>query len=229
MQNLVDISFQLSIIGGLISVLCGAYLVNLWRKQETRIITDIPLMFGGTFMAIGLNFIVMGAMNIGLIPDTMEFFRLRTLFLISGSVIPLFVAILHIWFARFRKYFPHAVVTLSGYWTIASLFGPTEQVIMLLLIPPMICTIIAVTITFGITWKTGRLKEVRSDLLVVAAILLMISQIGKLFLGTMGLEYVADLISAVGIIIGSLGLSNPWYRRRTKTKVAEAHTPTQLA
>ena len=58
-QTVVDISFVLSVIGGIISVIGGAFLVNLWRKQENRIITDIPLMFGGTFMAIGFNFIAM--------------------------------------------------------------------------------------------------------------------------------------------------------------------------
>ena len=213
MQYILDPTFLFSIFAGLVSVIGGIYLHILWRKQRARLLTDLPLLFGATFAALGLNFIIMGLMNIGIIPDTLEVLRLRTLFVISAAVIPLVITLIHIWLSRFRKYFRHIVIAFATYWAIVSIFSPTEQILMLLLVPAMILPIIAIAVTFTITWKTGRLKEVKSELLVLSSILIGLSQVGKLVLVSIGLEFIADIMSALGTILGTIGLANPWYRR----------------
>ncbi len=216
MQIVLETSHLASIFAGIIAIVSASYLLNIWRKQDQRLLTDLPLFFGTSFTIIGMNMVMMGFMNMGIIPDIMPIFRLRTLFLISGSVLPLFVAILHIWFHRFRKYFKHAIGTLSAYWAIASLFGPTTEVIMILLVPVMIAIIFAVVVTFIITWRTGRLKEVRSDFIVVSGVLISMGQIGKIVLSAAGLAYIADILTAFGIIVGAIGLANPWFRAKKK-------------
>ncbi|MHA1929459.1 MAG: hypothetical protein ACTSV2_12865 [Candidatus Thorarchaeota archaeon] len=213
MQYILDATFLFSIFAGLISVIGGFYLYILWRKQRVRLVTDLPLLFGATFAALGLNFIIMGLMNIGIIPDTLEVLRLRTLFVISAAVIPLVITLIHIWLSRFKKYYTHMIIAFATYWTITTIFSPTEQILMLLLVPAMILPIIAIAVTFTITWKTGRLKEVKSEMLVVSAILIGLSQVGKLVLVSIGLEFIADILSALGTIMGTVGLANPWYRR----------------
>ncbi len=213
-----DYSYLISILAGIASALSGMYLLYLWRKQEVRILTDLPLLFGSAFVGLGLNLMFMGAMNGSIIPDTMEVFRFRTLFFISASVVPLFFAVMHIWLSRFNKYFKHILATIISYWAIVSVFVPSRELIMLLLIPLMLVFIAGIAVTFSITWKTGRLKEVRSDFLVISSIVMIISQIVKLALNGTGMGFLADLLSATGTFIGALGLANPWYRRHTPSR-----------
>ncbi len=216
MQLVVEPSYLASIIAGAIASVSGIYLLNLWRTQEKRLPTDLPLFFGISFTIIGINVIMMAFMNIGVIPDTMPVFRFRTLFLVSGSVLPLFVAIFHIWFPRYKRYFKRVFALIVAYWALSALLGSTEEIIMLLLVPPMIFVIFAVVVTFIITWKTGRLREVRSELIVFSGILISIGQVGKITLAAVGMVFVADILTAVGIILGAIGLANPWYRRKGK-------------
>jgi hypothetical protein len=68
-------------------------------------------------------------------------------------------------------------------------------------------------VMFTITWKTGRLKEVRSDLMVFATILSIISQGGKVAMMAMGIGFVADIITAISVITYTVAMVNPWYKR----------------
>jgi len=215
LQIFSDVTFLISIFAGLSSALSGLYLLHLWRKQSTRIMTDLPLLFGAAFVGLGFNLIVMGAMNGSIIPDTFEIFRFRTLVFISASVVPLFFAVMHIWLSRYNRYFSRVLLAIVLYWSAVSLLGPSREIIMILLIPLMLVFIAGIAVTFSITWKTGRLKEVRSDFLVISSITMILSQIVKLALNGTGLEYLADLLSASGTFIAAVGLANPWYRRST--------------
>jgi uncharacterized membrane protein len=105
------------------------------------------------------------------------------------------------------------MIGLIAYWVIVSLFGPTEEVVMSLLIPLLLIFTVGMMITFGITWKTGRLKEVRSDLMILTMLIGFVSQIIRVPMTSAGLEFIPISIAAISAVIGGLALANPWYHQ----------------
>jgi hypothetical protein len=102
------------------------------------------------------------------------------------------------------------------YWVAAAAFAPDEGMIMLLVIPGMLVFNLSLVATFAITWKTGRLKEVRSDLLVFGLSLAIVSQGLRVTLLNAGLSVVGDVINLLMLFIISLALVNPWYKKEPK-------------
>jgi hypothetical protein len=152
-------------IGVMLSILAALFLLRFWFRQEGRISTDLPLMFGITLLATAMNLSIqyMTAMNV--LPDILEVLRIRAL-LIGAAVIPMEVIMLVIWLQRLSRYHPHILLSTVSYWIVVSLFAPTEALVLGLLIPLLFVFTIAMMATFFVTWKTKRLTEVRSDLLL---------------------------------------------------------------
>lgn len=67
-----------------------------------------------------------------------------------------------------------------------------------------------IIITFAVTYKTGRLKEVRSGFIVIAMSLAFVSQLSKVSLMAMGLSFIADIITITTVLLLVLGVANPW-------------------
>jgi hypothetical protein len=76
-------------------------------------------------------------------------------------------------------------------------------------------------VTFAITWKTGRLKEVRSDLMIVSLLIGFISQVIKVPFQTAGLDWIPVSIAAMSGVIAAVALSNPWFYRRNGKIIVE--------
>jgi hypothetical protein len=102
------------------------------------------------------------------------------------------------------------------YWVVVAAFGPDEATIMSLVIPVLLVFNLAMIVTFAITWKTGRLKEVRSDLLVFGLSLAFVSQGLRVTLLNAGLSVVGDVFNLLMLFIISLALVNPWYKKTPK-------------
>ncbi|MFW9794583.1 MAG: hypothetical protein ACFFEE_09795 [Candidatus Thorarchaeota archaeon] len=212
---------DLVIISGLASILIsgtiGVYLFRLWRRQDTRLMTDLPLVFAITTFCQALQIFILTLSNIGLIPQTMELFRIRSL-IIGGSVVPILGAILQIWAPRIQKYHNRIVLAVSAYWGVMALFGVTESFIMITTIPIILIFGVVMAMTFAITWKTGRLKEVRSDLMMVSIICGMASQSLRVPLLGTGFFYLPDILLMLSMLFTALAFANPWYRRELRVK-----------
>ncbi len=210
MQMVFEMTYIWSILAMAISAIVAVYLFILWYRQENRLLTDLPLLFSITFFAMTFNMLLQILPTMNIMPMTMELFRLRTL-VICGSAFPLIAALLHIWLPRYEQYHRKFMIVLAAYWVAVALFGPTQAAIMTLLIPVLLIPILGMTATFAITWKTDRLKEVRSDLMAVALILVLISQLTKIPLLSTSLAFIPDLLTSFGSIIAAVGLANPWF------------------
>ena len=217
----LEITFWSGIIAGIIAIIGGLYLVNLWKKQKTRMLTDLPLVFGVSFVLQGLNFFILSSMNAGFLPDTLELFKIRT-FVIAGSMFPFVAVVLDIWFSRYQRYFKYIMTIAIGYWVAVTLLGQSVTTIMILVMPILLFVLCGLMITFAITWKTGRLKEVRSDLIFVGLTFVFISQMTKVSLMAIGLSFIADTLTVIGAILAILALTNPW-----KEKAKDSTLPVQ--
>ena len=215
MQYLFDVHLVMSFFAGVSSVFISFYLLYRWTKYENRLLTDLPLMIGITTLLMSVNLIVVNAISAGYIPDTLEVFKWRSV-LIGGIVLPLFQLLLHIWMPKRRKYHPHLVVLLGIYWVVVSIFGPSREVIMILNIPFLLIFLIGMSITFMITWKTKRLKEIRSEFAVFGAVFIFISQVSKVWLMSFGLAYISDLFTAIGILCLAIAAANPRVKQEQK-------------
>ncbi|TFG08607.1 hypothetical protein EU538_06830 [Candidatus Thorarchaeota archaeon] len=212
MQTLLDIATTAAVGAGILSILVSMYLLGTWHRQENRIWTDLPLLFGIAFLVLGFNVVFIALQGAGILPDTMELFRIRSV-IVAGTVIPLLIAVLHIWLPRFKHRFSHIVAVVSVYWILVSFLGPSRELIMMMNIPLMLVFVTAVLATFIVTWKTNRLQEIRSDLMVLSSILLLISQVSKIVLIGLGLGFVSDGITTLGVISAAIGITNPWFDR----------------
>ena len=221
MQTGIELALVANLAGSLVSGLVAIYLLNLWNKQEQRLYTDLPLIFSITFIAMALNAMMQYLTIGGLLPDTMEVFRLRSI-IISGSALPLLVALLSIWLPRIEKYHTRIMIVSATYWLLVSFLGTSQSLIMSLLIPLLLVFSLGMLVTFGITWKTGRLKEVRSDLMVLSLAIGFISQALKLPLQSAGLDWLVVSIAAVTAVIAAIALANPWYHRSLAGSIATA-------
>jgi hypothetical protein len=137
---------------------------------------------------------------------------------ISGSALPLLAALLAIWLPRFQHRHAQIMLLSIAYWFTISLIGPTEVFIMALLIPLLLAFSFGMIVTFAITWKTGRLQEVRSDLMVVSIGLGFVSQAIKIPMQAAGFDWVILSIAALTAVLAGIALYNPWFRRQQAPK-----------
>lgn len=210
----------------LLSGTIGVYLLRLWWSQPTRLMTDLPLVFAITTMAQAIQIFIGQAPNYGLIQASMELFRLRAI-IICFSIVPIFGALLQIWTPRIQKYHNRLVLLVSAIWVATVLLGPTEEFIMIMVIPWILVFGVLMLITFMITWKTGRLKEVRSDLMIVSIIFGMASQALRVPLLGSAMFYVPDVFFMLSMLFIAIAFGNPWYRRENGRREPSA-TQTEI-
>ncbi len=187
----------------------SAYLLRTWYLQENRLNTDLPLIFGVMFMGL---IAVMGLQLLfrtGLVLETIEIFRIRAL-MVGVITLPMLVALLNIWLKRHEKHHTRIVVAVFSYWMVATFLGTSSGMIIGLVSPVMLLLGIAMMVTFAITWKTGRLQEIRSGVLVIGLGVTLSSQVMRVPFDSMGLGVLVDMVLAIGMIIITLALTNPW-------------------
>lgn len=205
----------------LISAVISVYLGRQWYRQEARLITDLPLVFAISFVSQTLNMMILTLPNVGLLEPSMELFRLRSV-VISGATVPILGALLQIWAPSIQKYHNRLVYLLLLYWVSVALFGTTEQFVMIMTIPVILILGLMMMATFAITWKTGRLKEVRSDLMIISVLFGMMSQVLRVPFISTPFFYIPDVLLTVSMVGTALALTNPWYHREAKTQMAES-------
>jgi hypothetical protein len=169
MQTGNELVLVSSIATILLSAVISMYLGRQWYRQEVRLITDLPLVFAISFVSQALNMIILTLPQLGLLAASMELFRLRSV-IISGATVPVLGALLQIWAPSIQRYHNRLVYLLLTYWVSIALFGITEEFVMIMTIPVILGLGIMMMVTFVITWRTGRLKEVRSDFMIVSVL-----------------------------------------------------------
>ena len=226
MQVTLDTTIMPSIVAAVVSILLSMYLYFLWHRQENRLYSDLPLAFSIVFTAHALNQMLLSLTMLGLIPTSLEFFRVRAL-IVGGIALPMMVVLLNIWLHRFQRHHLRVMGLLTAYWVAIALFGPTQDIIVMLHLPLIITFMGGIVLTFIITWKTGRLKEVRSDLMVISSLLSLVGQVSLMPLSTAGRGFVSGAITVVATLLSTLALSNPWYQREQasipKASIAAEH------
>jgi len=200
-----------------ISAIVGIYLLRLWLRQSNRLITDLPLVFSITAISQACQTLVAALQNIGIIEPSLTFFRLRSI-IISASIIPVFGAILQIWAPRIQKYHNKILMSLIAYWSVIALFGISEPFIMTFTIPLILVVGLMMMITFIITWKTGRLKEIRSEVMVIALPIIMASQILRVPLLGTSLFYIPGILLVVSLIITVFAFKSPLKKNKSRKR-----------
>jgi len=221
MQIGTDLVLLSSMATVVIAVSLSTYLGRKWLSQKVRLLTDLPLVFAIAFVGQAFNIAIVTLQHIGILPATMIFFRIRTIG-IGGSIIPIFGAILQIWAPSIQRYHNRLVYLLSLYWLGIDFFVPIETLIMSLLIPVLVILGLMMMFTFIITWRTGRLKEVRSELMVLSVLFGMASQVLRVPLLTTSLFYLPDVLLAISMVLTAIAFGNPWYNREKKVKPEES-------
>ena len=221
MQIGTDLVLLSSMATVVIAVSLSGYLGRKWLSQENRLMTDLPLVFAIAFVGQAFNIAIVTLQHIGILPATMIFFRIRTIG-IGGSIIPIFGAILQIWAPSIQKYHNRMVYLLTLYWLGIDFLVASETLIMSLLIPVLVVIGLIMMATFIITWRTGRLKEVRSELMVLSVLFGLSSQVLRVPLLTTNLFYMPDVLLMISMILTAVAFGNPWYNRGMKTKLEEA-------
>jgi hypothetical protein len=211
MQVFTDLSLFTGIAASVLAAALAAYLIVLWFRQKNRLLTDLPLMFGIVFIAHAMNQSIVLLSESGILEMTLEVFKIRAL-IVGGIALPLVGVLLHIWMPRIRRHHMRILGLVTLYWIIVVFFGFTQNMIMLLHLPVIIIFMGGMVLTFAITWKTGRLKEVRSDLMVFSAVLSLVGQMTLVTLLSMGLAAVWSILTLVATLCATLALVNPWYR-----------------
>ncbi len=209
-------SFGINLAATIFSIAVSLFLFAHWYRQTNRLYVDLPLMFSITFIAEAINLFMLSLIDVGLIEETLPVFKIRA-FIILWSALPLLGASMNIWSHRSQRTQLKVLFALAVYWVIVIILGPTRDIIILLHVPILLSLMVLLLATFAITWKTGRLKEVRSDLMLVSILIVMATQVSRVSLMKMGLDYVAAILNAIAIIVAALALINPW------------HTPVDLA
>jgi hypothetical protein len=214
MQSAIDFLVLSNLVTILVSASVGIFLLRVWLRQSSRLLTDLPLVFAITTISQALQTIVLLLPNMGLIEPSMELFRLRSV-IIGGSIIPLVGALLQIWAPRIQKYHNKILTAATAYWVLIALFGPTESIIMTLTIPLIVVAGMMMMVTFIITWRTGRLTEIRSEIMILAIPFAMTGQILRVPLLTTSLFYIPDVLLALSLAITAFAFTNPWNRKTT--------------
>ena len=83
---------------------------------------------------------------------------------------------------------------------------------MIMTIPLILVSGIVIISRFVVTWKTGRLKEIRSDLLIISTVFSMASQVFRMQLISTSLFFVPDLLFMISFVLIGAGIINPWYK-----------------
>ena len=221
MQIGTDLVLLSSMATVVIAVFLGGYLGRKWLSQSARLITDLPLVFAIAFIGQAFNIAILTLQHSGLLPTTMIFFRIRTIG-IGGSIIPIFGAILQIWAPSIQRYHNRMVYLLTLYWLGIDFLVASETLIMSLLIPVLVIIGLIMMATFIITWRTGRLKEVRSELMVLSVLFGLSSQVLRVPLLATSLFYVPDVLLMISMILTAVAFGNPWYNRGMKARPEEA-------
>ncbi len=209
-----------------ISAIVGTYLLRLWLKQSNRLLTDLPLVFAITSISQACQTLVVALQTIGVIEYSMPFFRLRSI-IIGGSMIPIFGALLQIWAPRIQKYHNKILMGVTTYWVLIALFGFSESIIMTLTIPLILIVGIVMMVTFVITWKTGRLKEIRSEVLIFGILFAMTSQILRVPLLSTSLFYIPDVLLAISLVIMPFAFRTRLSKKET-TKSNDIESPQEI-
>lgn len=219
MQTGTELVLVSSMATILLSAVISMYLGRQWYRQEVRLITDLPLVFAISFVSQTLNMIILTLPQLGFLAASMELFRLRSI-VISGATVPVLGALLQIWAPSIQKYHNRLVYLLLIYWFSVVFLGSTEEFVMIMTIPVILILGIMMMVTFLITWRTGRLKEVRSDLMIISVLFGMASQIIRVPFISTPLFYVPDVLLTISMVVGALALTNPWYHRERKAREA---------
>jgi hypothetical protein len=140
------------------------------------------------------------------------------LWIICVSIVPILGALLQIWAPKYQKYHNRAVLAVFAIWIATTLLGPNEEFIMVMVIPWILVFGVLMLATFAITWKTGRLKEVRSDLMIVSIIFGMASQSLRVPLLGSAFFYVPDVFFMLSMLFIAIAFGNPWFRRELNGK-----------
>jgi membrane protease YdiL (CAAX protease family) len=221
----MDITVAMGFLVASMTAMLAIYLFRSWLRQDARLYTDLPLMFGVISFAQAINMLLQNLPRGGWVEPTLELFKIRA-FVIAGTAVPLLGVVLHIWLHKYQKYHIRAMILTATYWLVTTILAPSEMVIMILHIPILLTLMLAMLVTFVITWRTGRLNEVRSDVLVLALVIGVIGQGIKAPLTAMGLEIVPDILSMVMMTLATIGLSNPWFKM---SKSRDERPPSKMA
>ncbi len=195
----------------------GVYLFRLWRAQPTRLMTDLPLVFAISTIAQAVQIFIGTLPNVGLVAPSIELFRVRAT-IICFSIVPIFGALLQIWVPRIQKYHNRLVLLVSAILVATSLFGPSEEFIMVMVIPWILVFGLLMLITFVITWKTGRLREVRSEIMIVSIMFGLVSQALRVPLLGSTFFYIPDVFLMLSMVFIAIAFANPWYKREQGEK-----------
>ncbi|TFF91883.1 hypothetical protein EU545_02645 [Candidatus Thorarchaeota archaeon] len=212
MQIVIEMTTLANIATALFSAVLSIYLFSLWRRQENPLLTDLPLMFGITFLTQAVNNLILVLPALEILEASLDLFRFRSIVII-GTAFPMLVVLVTIWLPRFKKHHSKIIGLLAVYWVLVALLAPSDQIIMMLHLPVIATLTIGMIITFSITWRTGRLKEVRSELIVLSFLFGLVGQAAKVPLMNMGLDVLGHIINAAVTVLATLALANPWYRR----------------
>ncbi len=193
----------------LIAFIGSIFLYRIWAHQESRLPTDLPFLFSLSFFGTAVNMVIYVLPSLFLIDSTLTLFKIRSL-AVGLATIPLIGMVLNIWLPHLSRWHVRTMVAIMIYWVLVLLLVQSEPLIILLTSPIILVFAIALTVTFAITWKTGRLREVRSDLIVLALTVAVISQALKVPLLVAGLEYIGFMMTTAMIFLVTLGLLNPW-------------------
>ncbi len=219
-----NIGTEFIILSGIMTIILSLalsiFLGWKWYKQKVRLMTDLPLVFAITGIFQVLNMTILTLSHIGVLEPTMELFRVRSM-VIGGAIVPILGTILQIWTPSYQKYHKRFVFFVTLYWFSIALLGTSEAIIMILTIPILLIISIVMMLTFIVTWKTGRLKEIRSELMIVSVLFMVASQILRVPFMSTPLFYVPDLLLGVSMILIALGIANPWYSRANKVRQEE--------
>lgn len=211
MQVIADLTLYSGIAGSCLATILATYLISMWFRQKNRLLTDLPLMFGIVFLSHAANQFIVLLSESGYLEMTLEVFKVRAL-IVGGIALPLVGVLLHIWLPRIRRHHMRLLGLVTLYWIVVIILGFSQNLIMLLHLPVIVIFMGGMVLTFAITWKTGRLKEVRSDLMVFSAILSLVGQMGLVTLLSMGLAVVWSILMVVATLCATLALVNPWYK-----------------
>ncbi|RLI58303.1 MAG: hypothetical protein DRP09_00780 [Candidatus Thorarchaeota archaeon] len=220
MQTITDITITVNLTTAVLSAILSAYVIRLWYRQEHRLTTDLPLMFGITFMGQAVNNVLLALPLMGLVDDSIIFFQIRALWIVT-TIFPLLGVVINIWLPRYERYHHRILGALAAYWVAVVLLNSSETMIIRLHMPVIIALTIAMIVTFSITWKTGRLQEIRSDLLVLTFAL---GTVGQGIKALFGLDSVVQIVTAIGTILITVALVNPWYHRRLRSELHDTQS-----
>jgi len=209
----------------LISAIVGVYLLRLWLKQSNRLITDLPLVFAVTTICSACQVLILALMSLGIIETSLLNFRFRSL-IISGSIIPVLGAVLQIWAPMIQKHHMKILAAVVIYWWFFALFGASEPLIMTATIPLVLISALMLMVTFSVTWRTGKLTEVRSGFMVAGIPPALMSQLLRVSLMSTPFFYVPDVLLMISFIFVGLTFLKP--KQKDEPSVKEDTSPKEI-